>query len=316
MVIAIVGPGALGSLFGAALAQSGQDVRLLGRPSAHLAAIRADGLRVERRDGAVERVMLDAAADPEIIAAAKAIIVLVKAPDTEAAMRAIRPWIASGSVVLTLQNGLGNAERIRSVLGEGLVVLQGVTSQAAMRLAPGVVAHTGEGPTLIGYRSRDEQGAAREVADVLTAAGLPAVATPDVERSVWQKVAVNAAINGLTALGGFVNGVIASDPRLFAAAEIVAEEAAAVARTRGIETGSMRRALLDTCVATTENRSSMLQDIDAGRTTEVEAIHGAILDAAREAGIVTPAIQVLDALIRAKSRETGAEEGRNGEGSE
>jgi 2-dehydropantoate 2-reductase len=316
MSIAIVGPGALGSRFGAALAQSGQDVRLLGRPSAHLEAIRTEGLRLERRDGSIEQVTIEASADPAVVAGATLFIVLVKTPDTVAAMRAIQPGIAPGVIILTLQNGLGNVERIRAILGGGPLVLQGVTSQAAMRLAPGVVAHTGEGPTLIGYQRSGEKAAAEEIARIFAAAGIPAAATPDIDRAVWQKVAVNAAINGLTALGGFVNGTIAGDARLLEVAEGVAEEAAAVARARGIEVGGMRRPVLDTCLATAENRSSMLQDLDAGRHTEVDAIHGAILNAAREAGIVVPAVELLDALIRAKSRETGAEEGRNGKRSE
>jgi 2-dehydropantoate 2-reductase len=177
-----------------------------------------------------------------------------------------------------------------------------VTSQAATRVGPGAVRHAGEGPTLIGYLDEADAPLAAELARIFATAGMPAAAVADIEHWVWQKAAVNAAINGLTALGGFRNGAIVDDPELLAAAEIVAEEAASVARALGIELGGMRGALVDTATATAENRSSMLQDLDRGRATEVDAIHGAILAVGSEVGIATPAIQVLTALIRAKER--------------
>jgi 2-dehydropantoate 2-reductase len=131
---------------------------------------------------------------------------------------------------------------------------------------------------------------------------LPAVSVPDIGTWIWRKLAVNAAINGLTSLGGFENGMIASNASLLDAAEVIAEEVASVARARGIELGGMRQVILETAVATANNRSSMLQDLEARRLTEVDAIHGAVLDAGKETGIATPATQVIAALIRAKEK--------------
>lgn len=304
MNVVVLGPGALGCVFGAALFRSGHDVTLLGRSSPHLDALRASGLRLERIDGTVEHLAIPAAADPRIAAKAELILVLVKAADTSAAARAIAPYAHDGQVLLTLQNGLGNAERIRAEAGPGSCVLSGVTSQGATRLAPGSVRHAGEGPTVLGGtlgNGRDLSGA-REIAAVLTAAGLPAAAVPDIAPWIWRKLAVNAAINGLTALAGVKNGMIASDTGLLGAAEIVAEEAAAVARAQGWELGGMREQIVTTAVATAENRSSMLQDLDAGRPTEVGAIHESILAAGQEAGVGAPATAVLAALIRAREQ--------------
>jgi 2-dehydropantoate 2-reductase len=302
MRFVIVGPGALGSVFAVGLARGGHDVTLLGRASPHLRAMQSGGLHFAGRDGHVERFPVNVSDDPAAVATADVIIVLVKTGDTAAAMRAIAPFVGPEQLVLTLQNGLGNGPRIQSELEDGPTILVGVTSQAATRVGPGSVRHAGEGPTLIGYEDLEVAPRAAELAGIFSAAGLPAAAVPDIERWVWQKAAVNAAINGLTALGEFRNGAIADDPELLAAAEIVAEEASSVARALGIELGGMRGVLVATATGTAENRSSMLQDLDRGSATEVDAIHGAILAAGRETGTATPAIEVLTALIRAKER--------------
>ena len=302
MRLVIVGPGALGGVLGAAFFGAGHDVVLLGRPSSHLTAIQEEGLHLRTLDGAVERIALPASDDPAKVADAEVAIVLVKAGDTVAAMRAIGPHVRAGQTILTLQNGLGNAERIRAELGNGPRIVAGVTSQAAMRTGPGSVVHTGAGPTIVGALNSEDAPVAADGAANFSAAGLPAAAVPDIERWIWHKVSVNAAINGLTALGGFANGAIVANPDLLDAAEVIAEAAAAVARARGVELGNMRRAVTETATATAANRSSMLQDLEAGRPTEVDAIHGAILAAGEATGIATPAIAVIAALIRAKER--------------
>jgi 2-dehydropantoate 2-reductase len=156
-------------------------------------------------------------------------------------------------------------------------------------------------------------GKASELASVFSDAGLQAVAVSDIDHWIWRKLAVNAAINGLTALGGFLNGMIASDEPLLGAAETIAEEVASVARGTGIELGGMRRVILETAVATADNRSSMLQDLNARRPTEVDAIHGAVLAAGAQVGLAAPAIQVIAALIRAKEKTVANPENLDGE---
>lgn len=312
MRVAIVGPGALGSVFGAGLARAGHDVTLLGRSSPHLQALRVAGLRLRERDGTSIRLDVSAGDDPSVVGAADLVLVLVKSGDTPEAARAIAPFVRDGMPILTLQNGLGNAESIRAEVGDGSLVLVGVTSQAATRIGPGTVAHTGEGPTLIGFTSDNAAGVARDLAAEFSAAGIPTAAVPNIDRWVWQKLAVNAAINGLTALAGVPNGMIAEDAALLDAAEIVAEEVAAVARARGWELGGMRSPIAETAQATAANRSSMLQDFDAGRPTEVAAIHGAVLQEAAEVGIATPATAVLAALIRARERAAATKETGDG----
>jgi 2-dehydropantoate 2-reductase len=302
MRLVIVGPGALGSLIGATLARRGHEVTLLGRRSPHLQALIDLGLRLESRDGTSEHVAIAATDDAGVVSSVETMLVLVKTVDTVAAMEAIRPHIRPDHVVLTLQNGLGNVEKIQSTLGTGPRILPGVTSQAATRVGPGLVKHTGAGPTLIGYVDKRDAEIAAQLARVFSDAGLPAASVPNIDLWIWRKLAVNTAINGLSALGGFLNGMIASDDALLVASETIAEEVASVARETGIELGGMRRVVLETAVATADNRSSMLQDLDARRPTEVDAIHGAVLAAGAEVGVATPATQVVAALIRAKEK--------------
>jgi len=144
MRFVIVGPGALGSVIGATLSRQGHDVTLLGRRSPHLQILREQGLRIEAPDGTSGHVAIAATDDPAVVTHAETVIVLVKAGDTIPAMTSIRPYIRADQNILTLQNGLGNAKKIRSALGSGPRVLVGVTSQAAMQLEPGAVRHAGK----------------------------------------------------------------------------------------------------------------------------------------------------------------------------
>jgi 2-dehydropantoate 2-reductase len=129
-----------------------------------------------------------------------------------------------------------------------------------------------------------------------------------IDREIWQKAAVNAAINGPTALCGTTNGTIADDPELRGLAMEIAHEAVQVAATQGFVLLDIEHALIDTATATAQNRSSMLQDIEAGRPTEADAIYGEIQRAARLKGIATPRIDALSALIDARSRVAGSKE--------
>lgn len=299
----IVGPGALGSVIAAALHRHGHEVALLGRATPSAASETGAGFEIAQLDGAIASIPIATGHDPSVVTDADLVIVLVKSGDTTVAAAAIAPWLATGQPVLTLQNGLGNAERIRAAVGPGPMVLRGVTSLAATRLGQMSVRHTGVGPTLIGYSSPAEADRARGIAHWLNESGLPAAAVADIDRWMWRKLAVNAAINGLTALSGVPNGTIASEPAMLDAAEVIAEEVAAVARARGWEIGATRDIVIETARATAANRSSMLQDLDAGRPTEVNAIHGAIIAAAAEVGIATPATTVIAALIRVRERQ-------------
>lgn len=296
----VVGPGAMGILFAQALSRAGQPTTLLGRQ--HTSGKVLLPPDVVNLDGSRERLRVPVTDDPAVAQDAEVVLLLVKTFNTGEAMARIAEFLRPGAIVLSLQNGLGNAEVISAQVEPGLCVLVGVTSQAAMRLTDGAVAHTGIGPTIIGYQSPRDRVAAERISRVFHVAGIPTAVSGDIARLVWQKVAVNAAINGLTALGEFPNGRIAERPDLQHAADIIVDEVAAVARAEGVELSGIRQTLQKVVLDTAANRSSMLQDIDAGRPTEVDAIHGAVIAAGQRHGLFCPAITTIAALIRAKAR--------------
>ena len=306
--ILIVGAGALGSLLAAHLALAGQPTVLCGRPSPHLAAIQRHGLILET-DRDRHTVPLATATIPIATSAGDLVVLLVKSWATTAALVPWRDLLDPATPILTLQNGLGHEAAIRAALGPDREVLIGVTAQAALRPSPGVVRHTGTGPTTVGW---NQGGGSRRLTDLaasLTMASWPTEAVAAIEPWRWRKLAINAAINGLTALTARPNGAVATDSGLRTVAAEVAREVGRVARARGLPLtdDELIAVIEDVARATAANRSSMLRDLETGGQTEVDAIHGAVLAEADQFGIPVPVTRLLATLIRA--RETRAEGG-------
>jgi 2-dehydropantoate 2-reductase len=303
----VVGAGAMGSLLAARMAAAGAPVTLLGRPSAHLEAIRLHGLTVQEIDGSHQVVQIPLAVDPEVARTADLVVVLVKTYATNDAIGPLRSHLNNAAVILTLQNGLGNAAALRAILNPGgrgsREILTGVTTDAAYRDKPGVIIHTGRGQTVIGRESGGASPRTPEVVNHLTKSGWPSKAVVDIDRWIWRKLAINAAINPLTALTGRTNVAIADDPYLSAAAKGLAEEAATVAAARGLDLGEIARAVAEVARATGENRSSMLADLDMGIRTEIDAINGAVVAEGKRLNIPTPANQLALSLVTLREQE-------------
>lgn len=292
----------------AAVAGSGQaveDVVLFGRQSAHLDAIRANGLTIAERDGSPNVIPLRATTDAADVRGSDVVLVLVKAWATAEAVAPLNPYLTRDTIVITLQNGLGNASALRtSLMREGVRphVYLGVTTQAAMRAEPGHILHTGAGITAIGRRTNPANALLRDIAKAMSGSGLQTVAVDDIHRWVWRKLAVNAAINPLTALGNVRNAAISADPGLRMAADVIAREVVAVGTASGvkIDLGEVLASIDEVARSTGDNRSSMLVDLDLGMPTEIDAINGAIVSEARRHSIRVPANQLLTALVRAR----------------
>ncbi len=300
--IAIVGAGALGSLIAARLADFEIPVVLINRPSPHLDLIRGDGLRLIEQDGSERRIRVPVASDPAAIAECAVAIVAVKTWATEAALRSLVDWLPRSIWVATLQNGIDNDARIRAALGPDVRLALGTTSLGATRQEPGVVRSGGTGPTLFGVPSQAPPAELRALGARFAAVGMPAAAIAGIEQAIWRKLAVSAAINGLTALAEAPNGAIVDDPELRAASFAIAREVESVAHAEGNDIGDVERAVCAVARATATNRSSMWQDLEAGNPTEVEAIYGAIVARAARHGIDVPAIRTVAAILRARSR--------------
>lgn len=293
MRVLVFGCGALGSLFAGLLSRR-HDVVLVAR-RAHVEAVRRDGLRITgrteevARPRAVERV--EGETPPDVV------LVTVKAYDTGEAMAALRPFWET-SAFLSLQNGLGNedllAERAKRVLG-------GVTSQGVTFVKPGEVFHAGVGETAIGPYREAARGDAPGVVEAFQACDIPCRQAEDIHAELWVKAIVNASINPLTALLRVPNGAVARSATLRAIVEEVVEEGvrAAAAHEVLLGKGEVLGRVWATAEATAENRSSMLQDLEAGRRTEIAAINGALVERGSHKGIPCPANALLTRLVQA-----------------
>ncbi len=298
--IVVVGVGAMGCLLGAGLSAVA-DVTLLGHWSEQLAALRHDGLRLEHPDGRYSHHMLTVVDDPAAIGHVPITLVAVKSRQTPAAARLIEPMLAADGLALTLQNGLNNRAALRAALGRERVAL-GVTAQGATVIGPGVVRHAGHGPTYIGRDAAlgpAQRVCLPELAALLSAAGFDTHLVDDTDALVWGKLAVNAAINPLTALLHVPNGFLVEHEALLSIMRRTADEVAAVAAAQGIvlaEDAANRAVAV--AHATAANRSSMLQDVERGASTEIDAICGAVARVGVAVGVATPLNDRLCRLVR------------------
>ncbi|MCA8244330.1 MULTISPECIES: ketopantoate reductase family protein [Burkholderia] len=307
MKIAILGAGAMGSLFGGRLAESGEAVTLIDVNDAHLEAIRRDGLRIdddrgERRIRTLhamrpEAANADAAAAPDT--PFDLLIVFTKSLHTRAALDGVRALLTPDTFVLTLQNGLGNVETVNAFVPIERILV-GVTTWPADAAGPAHVRSHGAGTV----RMMTADGAARPfaaaVADALSRAGLACTLDADVWAAIWEKVAFNAALNTVCAATGCTVDQLGhhhDGPRLALA---LAAETAAVAHAKGIAVDGARiaRNVEHAIRDHRGHRPSMLQDVLAGRRTEIDAISGKVVAAARETGVAVPHAETLLALVR------------------
>lgn len=297
MNIAIIGMGAMGCLFAAYLAPLAK-VAMIGRWPAQLAALQNEGLRLIHVDGRETNHRLWATTDPAEAHPAEVALVLVKSSQTEDAAGLARRVLTPAGVAVTLQNGLGNVEKLAATLGPERVAL-GVTSQGATVMAPGTVRHAGHGPTFLAQQPATA-AALITLAALLNQAGLETHLTDNADGLVWGKLAVSAGINPLTALLNVPNGFLAENEPARAIMSRAAEETAAVARAQGIELPFADAAgrALEVARATAGNYSSMLQDARRGVPTEIEAICGAIVEHGRRAGVPTPVNDCLLQLVK------------------
>ncbi|EMA42775.1 ketopantoate reductase family protein [Halococcus saccharolyticus] len=286
MEIVVFGAGSLGSLVGGLCARE-HHVTLVGRDP-HIQAVRDSGLHV---GGAFDFTVRPAArTDPP--PSADLALVTVKAFDTDDAARALVD--CDLDAVCSLQNGLGNEERLATRL-DG--VLAGTCTYGARLVEPGRVECTGIGEIALGAPDGGRSACAERVGRALRRAGVETTVADDMPRRLWKKLAVNAGINPTTALARVENGALADEP-LHGIAGDAARETARVAREQGVDLGDDEAvAALDAVVeATAANTSSMLQDVRAGRRTEIDAINGAVVD---RADAPVPVNRTLAGLVRA-----------------
>ena len=298
MKIAIVGPGAIGSLFAGMLSRGGHDVWLIDRDAERARLLSRRGIWISGPMGEFNAHVRATAAAGEV-GEAGLVLIAVKSYHTEAAAGGAEPLVGAETAVLSLQNGLGNLEILARVLGERHVI-GGVTSQGATLISPGQVRHAGHGVTVVGELNGQLTQRLRDIAAAFSASGIHAELTADLDSVLWGKLAVNAGVNAVATLAQVRNGGILESRSLRDLMRAAVGEAAAVGQAKGIQMPEedVPSYAEGICQRTADNVNSMLQDIRRQRQTEIDAINGAVVRAGEAAGVPTPTNSVLTKLIR------------------
>ena len=300
--IAVMGAGAVGCYFGGMLARAGMNVTLIGRQQL-VDAVARDGLMLETLDFK-EPVSLVATADPAGAAGTRLVLFCVKSTDTEAAARAIAPHLAPDAVVLSLQNGVDNVERMRSHIGRKIV--PAVVYVAAAMAAPGCVRHSGRGDLIVGELEQPPQRddlrrlSLEEIAAHFAKAGIPVRISDNVVGELWAKLVMNCAYNAVSALVRTNYGRLLSMPEARAIMHDAVEEIQAVAKAKGIVIpgDNLLESVYRLADAMPEATSSTAQDIARGRRTEIDHLNGYIAREGRALGVPVAVNRTLHALVK------------------
>jgi 2-dehydropantoate 2-reductase len=298
--IAIIGPGAMGLFFAARLQEAGHEVWVLDYRPERSRQLARTGLRLTTLVGEEKKYPLNITYEAAVIGPCELVLVNVKAHQTPNAARHLPALIGSGGIALTLQNGIGNVEIMAEVVGPERL-LAGVVMLGVTKLDINHIRHAGHGQIVVG-RQPDSRVTTQELIEVVYAfeqAGLDCHATPDIVAVLWHKLLINAGINPVTALTRLTNGQLPVVPEVWEVVAAAVAEAYAVAQARGIALAPEPLARVrQVCQNTAANKSSMLQDVLAGRKTEVEAINGQIVSHGRQLTIPTPINTLLTNLIK------------------
>lgn len=299
--IAVMGAGAVGCYYGALLARAGHPVTLIGRP-AHVQAVRERGLRLQT---AVLDVQVPLAASTEASAVEGADVVLfcVKSSDSEDAARQIRPHLAPGALVLTLQNGADNDERVRAVLDASTPVAAAVVYVATAMAGPGHVQHHGRGELVIAPSPRSEAVAAQ-----FAAAGIPTQISDNVRGALWAKLVLNCAYNALSALSQQPYGPLVQVPGVTDVIADTVAECLAVAQADGVTIpGDIQAAVRGIAATMPGQYSSTAQDLARGKPSEIDHLNGYVVRRGAALGVPTPLNRALQVLVKLAEARKAAE---------
>ncbi|HYA05233.1 MAG TPA: 2-dehydropantoate 2-reductase [Xanthobacteraceae bacterium] len=300
MKIAIMATGGVGGYFGARLAAAGEDVHFIAR-GAHLAALRANGLKLKSANGDLHLKPVSATDDPAAIGPVDIVLFAVKQYDTAIAANLIKPLISADSAVISLQNGMDKDDRLRAILGSGNVMGGAAYITGAEIAAPGVIAHVGKVARIVfgEFDGRSSPRAERFHA-ACKKAGIDATLSTDINKELWAKFALLAPFSGVGSVIRKPIGPILADPdtrKLFLDA---IAETVAVAKAKGVDLGSDFVARQSTFSATIapDAKASMLLDLEHGRRLELDWMSGAVARFGDDLGVPTPVHHVLYAALK------------------
>ncbi len=301
MKTVIMGAGAMGSLLGGLLTLSGEEVWMVDIWKQHIDALRSNGLRIEDQ-GEIRTVRVNATEEVTSVGKADLVLFFVKTYHTAKAVSDSLALQKENTIFLTLQNGLGNEDVICQQIDRKKVML-GVTNHGATLLGPGSIRHAGRGMTSLGELDKKLTDRASQIAQMFRKAGIETEVSANIHDLVWTKLFVNIGMNALTALTGFKNGQLLDHPETLRLMEGLVSEAVEVAKRKGIRIeGNPIEKVKAVAEATGKNRSSMGQDFDYKRRTEIDAINGAVVREAHRLGISVPYNEMVTDLVKVIER--------------
>ncbi len=306
MKIAVVGTGAMGSVYAALLGDAGNEVWAIDAWPEHVAAIRRDGLRLEGASG--DRVVrLNATTEPAAAGVSELVIIATKAMHVEAAARAAGPLIGADTTVLAIQNGLGSADKVARILGPERVSVGVVGGFGASIKGPGHAHHNGWQLVRLGELKGPVTPRLEAIAEVWRGAGFTVRAFDDIHQMVWEKLICNCTFSGPSALTEWTTGEIIADPDAWRVASGCAAEAYRIARASGIalDFDDPVAYVRDFGAKIPDARPSMLLDHLAGRRSEIDVINGAIAPAGAKVDQPAPFNEVVTSLVKAKEARLG-----------
>jgi len=290
MKIAVMGAGAVGCYYGGMLARAGHDVVLIGRPQ-HVDAIRRQGLRLETQTFD-ERIPVSASTEAGAVQGAQLVLFCVKSTDTESGAAAIKPYLETDALVLSLQNGVENADRLRTLLPQE--VIAAAVYIGVEMAGPGHVRHHGRGELVIEPSEANDR-----VAHVLIAAGVPTEISDNVRGALWAKLIANCAYNALSAITQLPYGRLVKGEGITAAMRDLVDECVAVAKADGVTLpGDVDAAVRKIAETVPGQYSSTAQDLARGKRSEIDHLNGLIVRRGEALGVATPANRLLHAIVK------------------
>lgn len=305
MRIAVIGAGAMGGLFAARLAASGQDVSLIEVNPALVVAVREQGLRLTMNGTEVSHAL--AIGPPQIYSGSfDLLIVFTKGMHTRGAIEAASHLIGADTVALTVQNGLGNVEMIETMIARERII-KGMTNWPATVIETGHVNVPGSGEVHLWPAAGDRSVQFDAICALLNDAGLNCVADPSVATSIWEKLSFNAALNSVAAVTGMTVGEMGDSQEAREIIFAILDESLATARALGVAVDPERtRSSVEYALANhRHHKPSMLQDRLAGRPMEIDTITGAVVAQAERHAVEAPVTRTMARLLRLVDRDAG-----------
>jgi len=302
MKLAVIGAGAMGGALAAEAELAGHDVHIVDVSTVLVGQVTGNGLEIRSGDSVVVgRPKITT--DPSSVGPVDVAVIFVKAQHTRSAAESVKFLRGKDTVVVSLQNGWGNADTLSEVLGPERLVF-GVTYHSCSIVDVGIVNHSGRGETFVGGYAGDDQSAAEIAAELLRTTGWSTTVTPDVRTEIWKKLVLNSATLPTSALTGLTAGALGSTQEMAPIIEGLARETTSVARSIGLDVDPEERIvrIAATLAGAGSGKASMLQDTEARRKTEIEVINAAVVRAGASTGTPTPLNALMTALIAGLER--------------